>query len=345
MHGVSYLRLTDNVVYNSKGHSVFIEDAIERKNQIKRNLVMATKSSQSLLNTDQTPASFWITHPDNDFVDNHAAGSARYGYWYDLQVHSTGPSANPAICPENTRVGTFRGNHAHSNGRYGLRIFHNMLPRKFPCKPIVFDSARPGDPFWQNPLITASFHDLTSWKNGRNGAIAEKVADVRFYNFKTADNILAGMEFSLTEAADNMAQINGGLVIGRSANTEPRLDQASPHGIITPRSENFTVSGVRFYNYNWADAAALGSCSHCFHPASTDSGARTVTFSSLYFDETVTKRIRYQFPHLAIYFDKDGSLTERGPKTWATPYLKQHELPECVTNLTMFDGVLCDATV
>jgi len=192
------LRLTDNVVYNSKGHSVFIEDAIERKNQIKRNLVMATKSSQSLLNTDQTPASFWITHPDNDFVDNHAAGSARYGYWYDLQVHSTGPSANPAICPENARVGIFKGNHAHSNGRYGLRIFHAMVPRKFPCDPIVFDSARPDDPFWQNPLITARFDDLTSWKNGRNGAIAETVGDVRFHNFKTADNILAGMEFSLT---------------------------------------------------------------------------------------------------------------------------------------------------
>jgi hypothetical protein len=191
---------------------------------------------------------------------------------------------------------------------------------------------------------------LTSWKNGRNGAIAEKVADVRFYNFKTADNILAGMEFSLTdEAADNMAQINGGLVIGRSANSEPRLEEASPHGIITPRSENFTVTGVRFYKFDWLQAAALGSCSHCFHPASTDSGARTVTFSGLYFDDTVTKRIRYQFPHLAIYFDKDGTLTGKGPKTWATPYLKQHELPECdykdMTKRALFDGVVCDATV
>ena len=92
---------------------------------------------------------------------------------------------------------------------------------------------------------------MTSWKNGRNGAIAEKVADVRFYNFKTADNILAGMEFSLTtEAADNMAQINGGLVIGRSAISEPRLEEASPHGIITPESENFTVTGVRFYKFD-----------------------------------------------------------------------------------------------
>ena len=31
-HGTSYLRLTDNVVYNVKGHNIFIEDAVERHN-------------------------------------------------------------------------------------------------------------------------------------------------------------------------------------------------------------------------------------------------------------------------------------------------------------------------
>jgi hypothetical protein len=44
---------------------------------------------------------------------------------------------------------------------------------------------------------------LTSWKNGRNGAIAEKVGDVRFHNFKVADNLLAGIEFSLTSEYGN----------------------------------------------------------------------------------------------------------------------------------------------
>jgi hypothetical protein len=31
-HGTSFLRLTDNVVYNVKGHNIFIEDAVERYN-------------------------------------------------------------------------------------------------------------------------------------------------------------------------------------------------------------------------------------------------------------------------------------------------------------------------
>jgi len=110
-----------------------------------------------------------------------------------------GPSANRDICPENDRVGEFRNNTAHSMGRYGLRIFHNMVPRKYPCKGISYDANVPENPYWKNPAITANFYDFTGWKCKRNGAIAEKVGDVRFINFKTADNILAGIEFSLAD--------------------------------------------------------------------------------------------------------------------------------------------------
>lgn len=195
-------------------------------------------------------------------------------------------------------------------------------------------------------MITANFDDLTSWKNKRNGAIFEKIGDIRMNNFKTSDNILAGIEVSLSDAvADNMAQIKKAVVVGRSANTEPVLDAASPHGIITPRTENFTISEARFYNYDWNTAAALGSCSHCFHDGATDSGARTVSFSGLYFDETVKRRIKYQFPFHAIYFDKDGTLTGKGPNTWATPHEKHHEVPECETDLDVYDGVVCDSSI
>jgi hypothetical protein len=249
-----------------------------------------------------------------------------------------GPSADPSVCPENAKVGTFEGNHAHSCGRYGLRIFHNMVPRKYPCEPVKYDWAiasanaqepdpsKHGDPYESNPPITAFFRDLTSWKNGRNGAIAERVGDVRFVNFKVADNVLAGLEYSLAaEYGDNMAQIDGALIIGKTTNTEERLEWASPRGIITPRTENFTVRNVRMFNLNWNKAAGVGSCSHCFHPAATDSGARTTTFEKLFFDpETVPRKIWYQYPEKAIYYDLDGTLTGKGPKSWATPNYAHH---------------------
>jgi hypothetical protein len=40
------------VVFDVAGHNIFIEDAIERNNIVHYNLVMMTKRSMSLLNTD-----------------------------------------------------------------------------------------------------------------------------------------------------------------------------------------------------------------------------------------------------------------------------------------------------
>ena len=66
------------------GHNVFFEDGVETKNRVEYNLVINTTPSYSLLNTDTTPAAYWITNPDNIFVGNHAAGGPNYGFWFDL---------------------------------------------------------------------------------------------------------------------------------------------------------------------------------------------------------------------------------------------------------------------
>lgn len=142
-----------------------------------------------------------------------------------------------------------------------------------------------------------------------------------------------------------MAQVNGGLIIGKTANTEALLDAANPHGIITPRTENFVIQNTKFFNFDWNDAAALGTCSHCFHPAATDSGARTITLNNLSYDTTVAKRIKYQYPFKAIFYDLDGSTTNKGPNTWATFDYPHHMQPECTLDKAVFDGVTCDSTV
>jgi hypothetical protein len=137
-----------------------------------------------------------------------------------------------------------------------------------------------------------------------------------------ADNLIAGMEWSFAnsevKAIDTML-IKGGLVIGRSANTEPALDGANVRGIIGPRWDYFTVRDLKFFNLNFGTSGALGDCSHCFHPASTDSGARTYYTSGLSFDsKTVPKKMWYQYPLRGIWADLDGSLTGKGAGSWAT---------------------------
>jgi hypothetical protein len=100
-----------------------------------------------------------------------------------------------------------------------------MIPRKYPCRDITYDASNPDDPWWENPAITANFYGLTSWKNGRNGAIATRIGDVRFHDFKVADNRLAGIEISECDwHGENTTRISGGLVIGRTNNTEEILE-------------------------------------------------------------------------------------------------------------------------
>jgi len=191
------------------------------------------------------------------------------------------------VCPENQKLGEFVDNVAHSNGRYGLRLFHNHIPRTKQCAAINYDK----DSASYNPPIPAQYKNLVSYKNKRNGAIVERAGAIEWINFKVADNMEVGMEMSRTD--DNKqggwAKITGGLVIGKSDNTEEALEKKSPVGVRTPRTEYFSMSGTKFYNYNWKSAAAFHTCSHCWHDNNTDSGGRTITVEDLYIDETTVQ--------------------------------------------------------
>lgn len=174
------------------------------------------------------------------------------------------------------------------------------------------------------------------------------MGDVRLFNFKAADNARVNMEMSMTDYyGENKAQIDGALVIGKSSNVDPvnedRINTVSPRGVEMPQREFFTVKNVRFYNYNWNNAAALGTCSHCVQPE--DAGARTSTLSNLWFDEeTVTRRIMWNFPERAILYDLDGSTTGMGPNSWATKYYKHLDQPGCKRD-EVNEAVYCDNSV
>ena len=108
---------------------------------------------------------------------------------------------------------------------------------------------------------------------------------------------------------------------------------------------------MRFYSFDWGKAAAFGSCSHCFHPASTDSGARTINTREIKFDASVKLYFNFQFPFRAIFQDEDGSVTGKGEGSWATAYWKHLVGPtmkECEFDEEKWPergAVYCDNTV
>ena len=71
-----------------------------------------------LLPSDNTVASYWITNPDNTYVDNVAAGSRRTDSGCHWESTRTAPSEGSDdslnTWPRRTNFREFRGNTAHS---------------------------------------------------------------------------------------------------------------------------------------------------------------------------------------------------------------------------------------
>jgi hypothetical protein len=150
-HGVRGLLIENNVAYRTLGHSFFVEDGIEERNRFIRNLAAVTRAATSLLNTDQVPASFWITNPNNDFIDNVAAGSDGQGFWFNPPPNPTGPSATWNVCPQLTPLGAFVRNTAHSNKIFGLWMWEKVIPQANTC--------------WGGGYVNSSVLNFTAYAN------------------------------------------------------------------------------------------------------------------------------------------------------------------------------------
>ena len=123
VHGTNKLRIEENVAYDTKGHCYMTEDGMEMNNQFIRNLGAQTGKPVTLIpnlgpngdETDNEPATFWITAPSNYFEGNVAAGSEHSGYWFEAKLRGVRASMFPNLDPMFSPLGSFKDNVAHSN--------------------------------------------------------------------------------------------------------------------------------------------------------------------------------------------------------------------------------------
>ena len=133
-----------------------------------------------MLNTDQIPATFWITNPRNTFIGNAAAASRAYGFWYDLDNNPSGASYTTTVCPNKEPFGQFTDNTAHTCNEFGLRIWESYTPYEDGCSGTIPQNV--------------TLYNFTTYNNGIHGVEFSVLGHVSVDNFKMADNVDNGIE-------------------------------------------------------------------------------------------------------------------------------------------------------
>jgi G8 domain-containing protein len=290
VHGTNFLRIENNVTYNTVGHCFFLEDGAEHGNQFVHNLAIQIKCHTSkacaptnlaangenrgsnslnratyradsmsgkdtLLPSDNTVTAYWITNPDNVFIDNVAAGSDENGFWWALPEHPQGKfegtEISKATWPRRTRMAEFRGNVAHSN------FDGFMLDRNINLEG-VFGLAGPSHIAKENPAdensksMESLLVDLTAYKNRNGGAWSRGELHV-YKNFKAADNAI-GFTSSTGSFGDDTftSLVIDSRFVGETDNIgNPVTPEEKAYGRSLPKRSipDFPIRAYEYYDY------------------------------------------------------------------------------------------------
>ncbi len=286
VHGTNYVHVENNVTYNIVGHCFFLEDGIEHGNEYIHNLAIQIKchptkecvpsnlaangeisgnrqtlrqismsAKDTLLPSDNTVAAYWITNPDNTFIDNVAAGSDETGFWFSIPMHPNGAfqgsDTSLNTWPRRTPLRAFRGNVSHSNFD-GFMIDRHIdedntfglasLPLLPLADPTNLDSE----------VLETHFENLTSYKN-RNGGLWGRGDLYVYSNAKLADNAMG-----MTQAAGDIgslpfsSRLVDSLVVGETDNIgNPKTPEEIAYGRSLPKPSipDFPIRGYEYYDY------------------------------------------------------------------------------------------------
>ena len=131
LHGSSGITLQNNICYDIKGHAIFLEDAVERRNVIEGNLVLKVReplAGKGLLKHETgelffgTSSAMWLTNPDNTVRGNAVADIVGHGYWLAFPHKTLGFNDQVSLKPSELAFGIFENNVAHTVQSDGFHL-------------------------------------------------------------------------------------------------------------------------------------------------------------------------------------------------------------------------------
>ncbi len=224
VHGTNGLLIQNNILYDIKGHGIFTEDAVERRNTFDGNLVLHVRNSSQPLKQHEAgergASGFWISNPDNVTVNNTAADCGAIGFWLAFPANPWGESQSVLgddgviLNPSRLQFGVFDNNTAHSNRLEGIRIDDVEIDNDGNTFPRQYWSTTTGRdvpwPFTDLRRFTLSRYNV--WKNGSNG-IWDRAVWPDNFEVVSADNC---GRFFAGSGSDGV--IERSLVVGTSLN-------------------------------------------------------------------------------------------------------------------------------
>lgn len=283
VHGSDRLLVAGVVAHDAVGHCFFVEDGVETGNRFVCDLGLTTRAPEAgarLLDSDATPATFWLSNPDNQITDSAAAGSDGNGFWYDLPDEATGLAEGSGARPREAPLGGFTRNVSHSNRETGWKTGNGLFVDEY------------------EPLGDAVFADFTAWKNGGFGAWLEHDAVLR--RATLADNS--------TGFLGRRSTLDGAVVVGQTSNAAESPWRSLGVAFYIDRSH---VEDVAFVNFRQGDRGPVSAVGHHSHTSMT-----IPTVARLSFTNSDVLRIRPAdeagLQSGVVFADLDGSVNPSG---------------------------------
>jgi hypothetical protein len=304
VHGTNDVTVANNVCYDHAGHGYFLEDGAETRNTFAGNLGVMTRvppEGKRLLASDATPATFWMTNPDNTWRGNVAAGSEGHGFWLALPEHPTGLSTTGAVWPRYTPLREFAGNVSHSNRITGLHADDGPSPDGTTQTAFYTPRRERSD---TSSRVTAQLRDFVAWKNVVRGVW------LRGANLEMKGAVLADNRIGATFAAWD-ADLRDALVVGESENRTPHPNPNWPVHGFEFYDGPISAEHVTFANFvpdGTRDAGALGLEYQnwaIMNPANGVTDVKFVNARAVIFPS----ELHGDGERMSVITDRDGSLT------------------------------------
>ncbi|MEL6476472.1 MAG: G8 domain-containing protein [Pseudomonadota bacterium] len=222
IHGTDNTTVTDNVIFETIGHSYFFEDGTETGNVLTGNLGFNTRSADpdnAVIRSDVGQVStFWVENGDNHLISNHAGGSESSGFWFELTRD------------HQRDMGVFLDNATHSNDDHGYRLNHGGLIQD--GAPFGSAEAPQKVDDWLIDGFTVYKTDLGAYIRGVEGTFVNSA-------FAELDN---NARFRLNQT------IEDSLIVGRTGNLgTPDSAAERAAGRSLPDDDN-DLNGFQFYD-------------------------------------------------------------------------------------------------